>query len=154
VGDETTLSGVEIVMLIEGLAALIPFHEDTAYGHSSEERERWVEYSKLRQRLKQAVCMSFYDVSRGWLDQELRREREALINKLHAILVDLLRPPGAKPAKRPRGLDGSDVGAARKQAIQAKAAELDASKHRTARRSCNLSCVGRDASATLRLSRL
>jgi hypothetical protein len=81
VSERDDLSGDEIVLHIEALDALIPFREDTAYTTSAEERARWAPYSGLRRRLKEAVRMSFYDTSRGWLDTELQRERTALTDR-------------------------------------------------------------------------
>jgi hypothetical protein len=89
------LAGAEIVMLIEALDALIPFQQATAYGEALEVRERWAAHCELRSRLKTAIHMSFYDGASRWLENELRRERIALTDKLHTRLAELLRDPKA-----------------------------------------------------------
>jgi hypothetical protein len=91
--NEEGLSAPEIVMLVEGLDALIRAGEGNDYWlrASEEERERWMPYRRLRARLKQAVHMSFYDNATRWLDSELYRERLELTQNLLGRLTNLLR---------------------------------------------------------------
>jgi hypothetical protein len=96
--QDDQLSAKEILMLIEGLDALIPVQEgrSTTWLHASpEEHERWDPYRSLRAKLKRVVHVSFYDNARGWLDMELARERIALTDKLHTRLAQMLRDPKA-----------------------------------------------------------
>lgn len=91
------LTAEEIVMLIEGLDAVIPISESNSWGSwgrpSEEELRRWAPYRALRARLKGVVHMSYYDNARGWLEAELRNERVALSERLHSRLAELLRDP-------------------------------------------------------------
>ena len=83
----------EIVMLIEGLDALIKAGEGNDYWlrATGEERERWMPYRQLRARLKEQIHMSFYDNAARWLDSELYRERLELTQNLLGRLNGLLR---------------------------------------------------------------
>ena len=92
---DSRLSAPDIIMLVEGLDALIPFREGMGARLSDEELERWEPYRNLRVRLKQAAHMSFYDDARGWLEAELRQERIALTDKLHSRLAACLEEPKA-----------------------------------------------------------
>ena len=83
------LTAPEIVMLIEGLDALIPHREGSE--PRPEVLQRWGPYRDLRFSLKQAVHMSFYDDASGWLEAELHRERIALTDALHTRLAASLR---------------------------------------------------------------
>jgi hypothetical protein len=82
-------------MLIQALDALIPFTEDTRYRASEVDRHLWQEHNDLRRKLKASVGMSFFDRAKGWLDEELRRERNATAEHLFSTLGALLRQPGA-----------------------------------------------------------
>ena len=93
--SEDELSGADVVMLIEALDALLPEREENQRFMSAEDCSRWAPYWQLRRRLKEAIQMSFYDSARGWLDAELRRERIALTDALHARFEALLRDPSA-----------------------------------------------------------
>ena len=93
--ESDRLSGPEIVLLIEALDAMIPFTEETRYLSSKVDRHTWRDQDALRQKLKQAVGMSFYDHAKGWLDGELRREREAVTERLFSRLSELMHEPGA-----------------------------------------------------------
>ena len=94
-GEQDTLSGEEVVLLIEAPDALLPQREENQRLMTDEEREQWAPYCLLRRRLKAAVRMSFYDTAYGWLDRELHRERIALTDALHTSLAALLRDPAA-----------------------------------------------------------
>jgi hypothetical protein len=94
-GDADTLTGEEVVLLIEALDALLPQKEENQRLMTDEERDRWAPYWMLRRRLKSAVQMSFYDSAHGWLENELRRERISLTDALHTRLAALLRDPAA-----------------------------------------------------------
>ena len=93
--EDTTLSGPEIVLLIEALDAVIPFPENLRHTATEVDRYVWQEHHNLRRKLKASVGMSFYDRSKGWLDEELRRERNATAEHLFTALGELLRQPGA-----------------------------------------------------------
>ena len=94
-GEPDTLSGEEVVLLIEALDALLPQREENQRLMTDEERERWAPYWLLRRRLKSAIRMSFYDTAQGLLESELRRERIALADALHTRFEALLRDPAA-----------------------------------------------------------
>jgi hypothetical protein len=91
--NEEGLSAPEIVMLVEGLDALIRAGEGNDYWlrAGEEERERWMPYRQLRARLKEQIHMSFYDNAARWLDSELYRERLELTQNLLGRLTNLLR---------------------------------------------------------------
>jgi hypothetical protein len=89
------LSGADVVILIEVPDAVIPFKENTGHLASENDRFTWHAHDALRSRLKRAVGMSFYDGAKGWLDAELKREREATTDKLFSRLAELMREPKA-----------------------------------------------------------
>ncbi len=93
--DHGSISGAELVLLIEALDSFIGSPEDAMHARSREDRDRLLPYSQLRRRLKDAVHMSFYSRADGWLDDELSRERIALTDKLHSRLVAFLLDPKA-----------------------------------------------------------
>jgi hypothetical protein len=94
-GNHDSISGAEIVLMIEALDSFIGSPEDAMHARSREDRDRLLPYSQLRRRFKDAVHMSFYSRAHGWLEDELSRERIALSDKLHSRLAELLRDPQA-----------------------------------------------------------
>ncbi len=92
------LTGPDIVLLIEALDMLL-FSKEGGWidQHAPESHERTGPYHELRNRLKQAVHMSWYDRASGWLDSELARERIALSDQLFTALCEVLRQPKATP---------------------------------------------------------
>jgi hypothetical protein len=90
-----SLTGGEMVLLIEALDVYIGSPEDAVHALSEEKRERLLPYDLLRRRLKEAIHMSFYSRANNWLEDELSRERIALSDKLHSRLAELLSDPRA-----------------------------------------------------------
>jgi hypothetical protein len=93
--EANELSAPEAVLIIELLDAVIPFTEESRYLASENDRFAWHAHDALRRKLKAAIGMSFFDRAKGWLDSELRREREAATAKLFTRLAELMREPNA-----------------------------------------------------------
>ena len=117
--EREDLSGEEIVLLIEALDALIPFHEDTAYGVTAEERARWAPYSGIRSRLKQAVAMSFYDTARGWLEAGVGARADRADGQAALPPGRASQRRGRHTTQRTRGVCRCHQGAARDSSVPA-----------------------------------
>lgn len=94
--SDEVLYAPEIVMLIEGLDALLGADDGRLPGRSDPEREApWAAHQALRGRLKSKVHMSLYDRAGTWIDRELGREREAVADRLFTRLGELVNDPKA-----------------------------------------------------------
>lgn len=98
--DNASLSGADLLLLVEALDAFIPPQGSgsIAWGSSppwtEEQRQRFEPFALLRYRLAEAVGMGFFDTGRTFLDNALREERQALIQAVRVRLSALLEQEG------------------------------------------------------------
>ena len=89
------LTASEVLMLLEGLDKLIPFEEGSVgwKSLSQEEIQSWTEYRQLRRRLQEHMGMRMHETARGWLSDQLRRERMAVLEHLQRTVWQALKEP-------------------------------------------------------------
>ena len=89
------LQGPEIVLLLEGLDALLGAEEGSSYWSnlSDYEKERLRPYRAVRAKLRDTVRMSPYVRAGTWVEDLLRKERQATLDRYHGHLLRLVKEP-------------------------------------------------------------